>query len=189
VLRAFEFPSEPPSEEVSAGEVRERVSEPQASLRYRPGEAFAAREARRAGEAGAASLPTFLEKQESRSPVGASPGAECAMRQVIEVNSVMLHRIQHSGRRAVTRPSIPQGERWERWGQKSNDEIWHLVRSLILRLRALRALRSGRTVVVIGAATVPPCLPSLGSAPPYSATASGAKCSFTTLRTNSINAC
>jgi hypothetical protein len=53
-MRAFEFPSEPPSEEVSTGEVRGRVSEPQASLRHRPGEAFAARAARRAGEAGAA---------------------------------------------------------------------------------------------------------------------------------------
>jgi hypothetical protein len=42
-----------------------------ASLRNRPSEAFAARAARRAGEAGAASLPTFLQKQESRSPAGA----------------------------------------------------------------------------------------------------------------------
>jgi hypothetical protein len=51
------------------------VSE-RSEFRHRPGKAFAARAARRAGAAGRASLPTGLHEQESRSPAGASPGAQ-----------------------------------------------------------------------------------------------------------------
>jgi hypothetical protein len=48
------------------------LSEPQASLRPRPFSGVQRREARRAETAGGASLPTFLHKQESRSPAGAN---------------------------------------------------------------------------------------------------------------------
>ena len=96
--RRFFFPSDPPSEEGSPGEVRSRCPSaaslatgpaglPQrgVSARFRKVNLLALRRANgrdsgepaahRAGAAGSASLPTCLHEQESRSPAGARPGA------------------------------------------------------------------------------------------------------------------
>ena len=101
-VRRIAFPSDPPSEEGSPGEVRSRCPTPATfwlaslatgpaglsqrgvSAGFRKANCLAVRRAngrdsgepsaRRAGEAGRASLPTFSHEQESRSPAGASPG-------------------------------------------------------------------------------------------------------------------
>ncbi len=102
--RGFQFPSDPPSEGGSPGVVRSRCPTPATfwpaslatgpaglpqrgvsagfrnanllALRRANGRASGEPSARRAGEAGSASLPTFLREQESRSPAGARLGAD-----------------------------------------------------------------------------------------------------------------